>query len=141
MRDAVRLMLQELIEAEAAGAIGAVRYERSEARVTERNRHRARLLSVPQNRRDDGRRPSRGPGLRRLPPGTPASTAPPRDPPVTESRADRGSGSYELSQIAVVRELPHAMRRIANFLPLNTTFLELSIRFCSGLMRPDATMG
>ena len=46
VRDAVRLVLQELIEAEAADAIGAGRYERSDARVTERNGHRARLLAT-----------------------------------------------------------------------------------------------
>ena len=44
--DAVRLVLQELIEAEAADAIGAGRYERSSCRVTERNGHRSRLLST-----------------------------------------------------------------------------------------------
>ena len=37
---------RELIEAEAADAIGAGRYERSDARVTERNGHRARLLAT-----------------------------------------------------------------------------------------------
>lgn len=46
VRDAVRLVLQELIEAEAADAIGAGRYERSDARVAERNGHRRRLLST-----------------------------------------------------------------------------------------------
>ena len=40
VREAVKLVLQELIEAEAAEAIGAGRYERSDARVTERNGHR-----------------------------------------------------------------------------------------------------
>lgn len=46
IRDAVRLVLQELIEAEAAEAIGAGRYERSETRTNERNGHRARLLAT-----------------------------------------------------------------------------------------------
>ena len=46
VRDAVRLVLQELIEAEAAEAIGAARYERTPGRVTERNGHRSRLLST-----------------------------------------------------------------------------------------------
>jgi transposase-like protein len=46
VRDAVRLVLQELIEAEAAEAIGAGRYERSEHRRTERNGHRPRLLAT-----------------------------------------------------------------------------------------------
>lgn len=46
VRDAVRLVFQELIEAEAAEAIGAARYERSDSRVTERNGHRSRLLST-----------------------------------------------------------------------------------------------
>ena len=46
VRDAVRLVLQELIEPEATDAIGATRYERSEARVTERNGHQARLLAT-----------------------------------------------------------------------------------------------
>ena len=46
VRDAVRLVLQELIEAEATEVIGAGRYERSEPRVTERNGHRPRLLAT-----------------------------------------------------------------------------------------------
>ena len=46
VREAVELVLQELIEAEAAEAIGAGRYERSEERVTERNGHRPRLLAT-----------------------------------------------------------------------------------------------
>ena len=37
VRDAVRLVMQELIEVEATEAIGADRYERSDTRVTERN--------------------------------------------------------------------------------------------------------
>ena len=43
---AVRLVLQELIEAEATEAVGAGRYERSDARVNERNGHRPRLLAT-----------------------------------------------------------------------------------------------
>ncbi len=46
VREAVELVLQELIEAEATEAIGAGRYERSEARITERNGHRPRLLAT-----------------------------------------------------------------------------------------------
>ena len=46
IRDAVELVLQELIEAEAAEVIGAGRYERSEHRRTERNGHRGRLLAT-----------------------------------------------------------------------------------------------
>ena len=46
VRGAVRLVLQELIEAEATEAIGAGRYERSDARVNERNGHRPRLLAM-----------------------------------------------------------------------------------------------
>ena len=46
VRGAVRLVLQELIEAEATEAVGAGRYERSEARVNERNGHRPRLLAT-----------------------------------------------------------------------------------------------
>ena len=46
VRDAERLVLQELIEAEATEVIGAARYERSDARVTERNGHRPRLLAT-----------------------------------------------------------------------------------------------
>ena len=42
----MRLVLQELIEAEATEAISAGRYERSDARVTERNGHRPRLLAT-----------------------------------------------------------------------------------------------
>jgi transposase-like protein len=46
IRDLVRLSLQELVEAEASGAIGAGRYERNGERVTERNGHRMRTLST-----------------------------------------------------------------------------------------------
>ena len=46
IRDAVQLVLQELIEVEATEAIGAELYERSESRVTERNGHRPRLLAT-----------------------------------------------------------------------------------------------
>ena len=46
VRGAVRFVLRELIEAEAAEAIGAGRYERSDARVAERNGHRPRLLGA-----------------------------------------------------------------------------------------------
>ena len=46
IREAVELVRQELIEAEAAEAIGAGRYERSDTRVTERNGHRGRLLAT-----------------------------------------------------------------------------------------------
>ena len=37
IRESVRMVMQELIEAEATERIGAGRYERAEARVTERN--------------------------------------------------------------------------------------------------------
>lgn len=46
MREAMALVLQELIEAEAAQAIGAARYERTEDRTTHRNGSRTRLLST-----------------------------------------------------------------------------------------------
>ena len=46
IRDAVELVLQELIEAEAAAAIGAGRYERTQSRTTARNGHRSRLLAT-----------------------------------------------------------------------------------------------
>jgi transposase-like protein len=46
IREAVRVVLQELIEVEAAGAIGADRYERTSSRVNERNGSRPRLLST-----------------------------------------------------------------------------------------------
>jgi putative transposase len=46
VRDAVRLVLQELIELEAAERIGAARYERTESRVTDRNGARPRVLST-----------------------------------------------------------------------------------------------
>ena len=46
IRDAVRLVMQELIEVEAADVIGAGRYERSEGRVNERNGHRPRRLAA-----------------------------------------------------------------------------------------------
>jgi putative transposase len=46
IRESVRMVLQELIEAEATQAIGAGPYERSESRVTERNGSRPRTLST-----------------------------------------------------------------------------------------------
>jgi putative transposase len=46
VRKAVPLVAQELIELEAAQAIGAGRYERTEACTTHRNGSRTRLLST-----------------------------------------------------------------------------------------------
>jgi putative transposase len=46
VREAVRLVAQELIELEAAQAIGAGRYERTESRTTHRNGSRTGLLST-----------------------------------------------------------------------------------------------
>jgi putative transposase len=46
IKESVRLVCQELIEAELSSAIGADRYERSEVRTNERNGHRARLLTT-----------------------------------------------------------------------------------------------
>jgi len=46
IRDAVQLVLQELIEVEATEQIGAARYERADTRVTERNGVRSRLLTT-----------------------------------------------------------------------------------------------
>jgi putative transposase len=46
IRESVRMVLQELIETEAAEAIGAARYERTPARTTERNGSRDRTLST-----------------------------------------------------------------------------------------------
>jgi transposase-like protein len=46
IRDAVQLVLQELIEVEAAEQVGAGRYERTDTRVTERNGARPRLLTT-----------------------------------------------------------------------------------------------
>jgi hypothetical protein len=46
VREALALVLQALIEAEAAEQIGAVRYERSATRTTHRNGSRTRLLST-----------------------------------------------------------------------------------------------
>jgi len=46
IRESVRLVLQELVETEAAEVIGAGRYERTESRVTDRNGSRPRLLST-----------------------------------------------------------------------------------------------
>ena len=46
VRDAVQVALQELIELEASGVIGAERYERSAQRTTERNGSRPRLLTT-----------------------------------------------------------------------------------------------
>src|SRR4249919_1826631 len=46
IRDAVTMVLQELIEVEATEHIGAGRCERSDGRVTDRNGHRPRLLAT-----------------------------------------------------------------------------------------------
>lgn len=46
IRDSVRMVLQELIETEAAEVIGAARYERTQTRATQRNGHRDRTLST-----------------------------------------------------------------------------------------------
>ena len=46
MREAMELVLQELIELEATQAIGAGRYERTDERLTHRNGSRSRLLST-----------------------------------------------------------------------------------------------
>jgi transposase-like protein len=46
MREAMTLVLQELIELEASQAIGAARYERTDDRTTHRNGSRSRLLST-----------------------------------------------------------------------------------------------
>lgn len=46
MRDAMTLVLQQLIELEADQAIGAARYERTDVRTTHRNGSRSRLLST-----------------------------------------------------------------------------------------------
>jgi putative transposase len=46
IRESVRMVLQELIETEAAAVIGAARYERTTTRTTERNGGRERVLST-----------------------------------------------------------------------------------------------
>ena len=46
VRESVRMVMQELIEAETTQHIGAGRYERSDSRVTERNGSRPRLLAT-----------------------------------------------------------------------------------------------
>src|SRR4051794_35827889 len=46
VRESVRMVMQELIEAEATERIGAGRYERTESRTTERNGARDRLLAT-----------------------------------------------------------------------------------------------
>ena len=64
IREAVELVLQELIEAEAAEVIGAGRHERSDTRVPERNGHRPRLLATQAGIWISRRRPSqRDPAL------------------------------------------------------------------------------
>jgi len=46
VRESVRMVMQELIEVEAAERIGAGRYERTEERVTDRNGTRPRLVTT-----------------------------------------------------------------------------------------------
>jgi putative transposase len=46
IRDAVTMVLQELIEVEATESIGAARYERTDTRTTDRNGSRPRLLTT-----------------------------------------------------------------------------------------------
>ena len=47
LRDILTAALQELIEAELTATIGAAPGERTEARLTQRNGHRPKLLSTP----------------------------------------------------------------------------------------------
>jgi transposase-like protein len=46
IRESVRMVMQELIETEAAERIGAARYERTESRTTDRNGVRPRVLAT-----------------------------------------------------------------------------------------------
>jgi putative transposase len=46
VRESVRMVMQELIEAEASERIGAARYQRTASRSTERNGSRERLLAT-----------------------------------------------------------------------------------------------
>ena len=46
IRESVRMVMQELIEAEATELIGAARYERTEGRTTERNGTRPKLVAT-----------------------------------------------------------------------------------------------
>jgi putative transposase len=46
VRDAVRLVMQELIETEATEQIGAARYDRTDTRITDRNGSRPRLVAT-----------------------------------------------------------------------------------------------
>ena len=46
VRESVRMVMQELVEVDAAEAIGAARYERSEGRTTHRNGSRSKLVST-----------------------------------------------------------------------------------------------
>ena len=46
VKESVRLVLQELIEAEAAEHFGAARYERTTARTAERNGARAKVITT-----------------------------------------------------------------------------------------------
>jgi len=46
IRECVRVVMQELIDAETTAAVGAGRYERTQSRVTERNGSRPRLLTT-----------------------------------------------------------------------------------------------
>ena len=46
VKESVRLVLPELIEAEAAEHFGAARYERTTARTTERNGARAKVITL-----------------------------------------------------------------------------------------------
>ena len=62
IRESVRTVLQELVEFEAAGVIGADRYERTEDRVTERNGTRPEA-AVDQGRRHRAADPEAAEGL------------------------------------------------------------------------------
>jgi transposase-like protein len=44
IRESVRMVMQELIDAEATELIGATRYEHTESRMNERNGSRPRLV-------------------------------------------------------------------------------------------------
>ena len=92
IRESVRMVLQELIEAEATDVVGAARYERTDTRTNERNGSRPRTLSHSGRRHRLGHLQVRGVAhLRRLGRGRHRVPYPPAGPhrvPVRLPRRD-----------------------------------------------------
>jgi hypothetical protein len=78
LRESVRMVMQELIDAEAAERIGAGPHERTRSRVTERNGSRPRLVTTQAETSACGSQTPEGVAF----PGHPRATPPDRPGPL-----------------------------------------------------------